>query len=602
MNISNFKKLLFALIAVSLALVGCEDLSVADLDVENVNEPTKEVVEGNAENQTKLLAGGFYDLATAMVSSHGVNINMIADQNTSTNNFRAYWDYTDEPRRRLNPLPSSGNPAVFTAFFGGFNSSVATANIFINNIVNNGQTVTDPSGVDVTNDILAQAYFLRGLAYGYLGLMYDQAYLIDENFVIGEDEPVFSPYGDLIDASRSDLDQAISLASGSSTFLFNAMPNPVDSWNASEFIDITNSFQARIQAGKARTAAERDALDWGAILSYARKGIGGPESLSGLGVFKNQNIGSSGEFANYLADWSNFVVAGGFSGEGQGHGYNPTDVKVIHLLDPSYPVEYPASEASGAAASLAPATSDDPRLVGYYQYTTNPGFLNPSRNANLYSNYFSARHYAANDWWPAENSVILFTDTETHMLIAEAELMTGNAGAAAATLNSSAAGTGETTLGFPFPAERFGAVADATLSGGNTIDAGASVAEFQFALLREYSVELHLLGGASPQWFLMRRHDMLQEGSATMLPVPGSELEIRGIESYTFGGPDFAGQVGTASGANSWKNLAAAAGLTSSSTAKLNSNSALNVPEQREFIGSDVDQTRAARSKGVKNN
>lgn len=589
MKTINLKSLLLFLVAGSVAFVSC-----ADLSVQNVNEPTKEVVEGNAENQTKLLAGGFYDLSTAIVASHGVNINMIADQNTSTNNFRAYWDYTDEPRRRLNPAPSSGNPSVFTTFFGGFNSSVATANIFINNIVNEGQTITDPSGQDVTSDILAQAYFLRGLAYGYLGLMYDQGYLIDENFVIGEDEPSFVPYGDLIAAAKTDLDEAISLASGSGTFIFNSMPNPVDSWDADEFVDITNSFLARILAGQARTVAERDNLDWDAILSYARKGIGGPEALSSLGVFKNQNIGSSGEFANYLADWSNFVVAGGFSSPGQGHGYNPTDVKVIHTMDPDYPVEYPPSEASGSSASLAPASSDDPRL-GYYQYTTNPGFLNPSRNALLYSNYFSARHFAANDWWPSENFVILFTDTETQMLIAEAQLMTNDPGGAATTLNNSAAGSGVTTLGFSFPAERLGYIEDATLSGGHTMAGTESVPEFQFALLREYSVELHLLGGTSPQWFFMRRHDMLQIGSATMLPVPGSELEIRGIEGYTFGGPEFAGEVGTASGANSWKNLAEAAGLTSSAKTKGVTYSPLMPDNGRAHI----DHTSTARNKGA---
>ncbi|NGP77014.1 hypothetical protein G3570_10245 [Balneolaceae bacterium YR4-1] len=590
MKTFNFKSLVLLLVAGSVTFVSC-----ADLSVQNVNEPTREVVEGNAENQTKLLAGGFYDLTTAIVSNSGVNINMLADQNTSTNNFNAYWDYTDEPRRRLNPTPSSNNPDVFTDFFGGFNSSVATANIFINNIVNEGQTVTNPAGDDVTDDILAQAYFLRGLAYGYLGLMYDQAYLIDENFVVGEDEPSFVPYADLIAGAKADLDQAISLAAGSSTFTFNSMPNPVDSWDADEFIDIANSFAARILAGQARTAAERDQLDWATIRGYAEKGLGGPDARSSLGVFKNQNIGSSGEFANYLADWSNFVVAGGFSGAGQGHGYNPTDVKVIHMMDPNYPVEYPESEASGSSASLAASDTQDPR-IDYFQYTTNPGFLNPARNARLYSNYFSARNFAENDWWPAENSVIFFTDTENLLLLAEAQLLTDSPVLAAQTINSTPSGDGETTLGFTFPAERLGYIEDATLSGGYTMDGTESVAEFQWALLREYSVEIHLLGGTSPQWFLMRRHDMLQVGTATMLPVPGSELEIRGLDGYTFGGPDFAGDVGTSDGANSWKNLAQAAGL-AKSVAKTSDVS--YSPLQPDNGRSDIDNTRTARNKGA---
>lgn len=594
MKLSKIKSPIL-LLAIAAIFASC-----ADLSVQNVNDPTKEAVEGNPANQTKLLAGGFYDLTTAMVSQHGVNINMIADQNTSTNNFNAYWDFTEEPRRRLTNTTSYSNTDVFEDFFEGANSAVATANLFINNIVNEGQTVTNDNGDDITNDILAQAYFLRGLSYGFLGLMYDQGYLIDENFNTETDEPSFVPYGQLIDASIADLREAISLAAGSSTFTFNAMPNPVDSWNAQEFQDIVNSYAARIMAGEARTAEERDGLDWQTILDFAQKGIGGPQSLSDLGVFSNQNIGSSGEFANYLTDWSNFLVAGSLFPPGQGNGYNPTDVKVIHMLDPSYPVEYPADQASGGEAGLDPASSDDPRL-GYYIYTTNPGFLNPSRNANLYSNYFSLRFFADSDWWPQENRVIFFTDTENDLLIAEAQLMTGNTAGAAMTLNNSTAGTGETTLGFEFPAERKGYIEDATLSGGHTMTGAETMAQFQWALLREYSVEIHTLGGVSSPWFFMRRHDLLQEGSATMLPVPASELEILGMEIYTFGGPSFAGQAGTASGANSWKNLAEKAGMTSS--ANLNSEkkymAPTSVPENIRVTGSP---TADVAGKGARHN
>mgnify|MGYP000365538087 CR=1 FL=1 len=51
--------------------------------------------------------------------------------------------------------------------------------------------------------------------------------------------------------------------------------------------------------------------------------------------------------------------------------------------------------------------------------------------------------------------------------------------------------------------------------------------------------------------------DLLQEGTATMYPIPESELLEQGIPHYTFGGVENAGQRGTASGANSWKNLRA---------------------------------------------
>ena len=538
MNNSNFKYLLVLMISVALALSSC-----ADLSVDNVNDPTTEAVEADEANQVKLLAGGFYDATTAMVTSWGVHIHNLADQSTGTNAFNRYWDFSEEPRLRLDNTTAYSASTAISTYFGGFNSAIATANLFISN-------------ENLSDEIRAQAYFLRGISRGYLGMIYDQSYFLDENFDATTDEAEFQPYTALIDGALSDLDQAISLASGSPNFVLNSMPNPADSWNQGEFLDVANSLAARIAAGEARTLSEASSLDWDRILTYANAGLGGPNSQSSLNTFSASNIGSSGEYANYFTDWLNFVVTGNFE---TGAGYNPTDVKIAHVLDTSYPTEYPAANASANEVSFPAAETDDPR-IDYFKYTTNPGFLNPTRNANLFTNYFSARMFANNDWWPAENNIIFMTASEVAYLRAEALVMGGGNGgttAAAQVLNDSPAGTGLTDLdGFQLPAVRIGYIAQNSLSGGHTMDGTESVAEFQFALLREYSVELDMLGGVGIQWFLMRRHDMLQEGTATMFPVPGSELELLGLENYTFGGPSFAGQTGSASGANSWRNLA----------------------------------------------
>lgn len=538
MNNSNFKYLLVLMISVVLALSSC-----ADLSVDNVNDPTTQAVESDEANQVKLLAGGFFDATTAIVTAWGPHIHNLADQSTSTNAFRRFWDFSDEPRLRLDNTTAYSASTAISVYFGGFNSAISTANLFIAN-------------EDLSDQIRAQAYFLRGISRGYLGMIYDQSYFLDENFDATTDDAEFQPYTVLIDGALSDLDQAISLVSGSPDFVMNSMPNPADTWNQGEFLDVANSLAARIAAGEARTLSEAQTLDWDRILTYANAGLGGPNSQSSLNTFQASNIGSSGEYANYFTDWLNFVVTGNFE---TGAGYLPTDVKITHLLDTSYPTEYPADQASSSEASLAPATTDDPR-IDYFKYTDNPGFLNPTRNANLYTNYFSARMFAENDWWPSENKIIFMTASEVSYLRAEALVMGGGSGgttAAAQVLNESPAGTGLTDLdGFQLPAVRNGYIAQNSLSGGYTMDGTESVAEFQFALLREYSVELDMLGGVGIQWFLMRRHDMLQEGSATMFPVPGSELELLGLENYTFGGPSFAGQPGSASGANSWKNLA----------------------------------------------
>ena len=64
----------------------------------------------------------------------------------------------------------------------------------------------------------------------------------------------------------------------------------------------------------------------------------------------------------------------------------------------------------------------------------------------------------------------------------------------------------------------------------------------------EYSVELNLAATITGTWAFMRRWDLFQAGTMTMLPVPYFELEQSGDDVYTFGGAENAGRTGSASG------------------------------------------------------
>lgn len=540
-------------LAGSIGFTGCQDLNVT-----NQNEPTREAVLGDVGNTLKLLRGGYQDAANAMVSSWGVHMHMMSDQSTSTNMYRSFWNFSEEPRLRLNNTTSYSAEGAISTFWGSMNSSIAIANQFINLIENEGQEFVS-DGVDQTSMVLSQAYFLRGLARGYLGLIYDQAYLIDATYDPNDssNDPAdleFASYGVMIDNAVSDIEEAKSLANNAEQFSFTSMPNSSDSWTKDEFVDIANSFAARFLAGKARTPEERDQLDWAAIQSYADAGLGGPDAQSSLLDFTASNVGSSGDFANNFADWLNWVVT--CDGElDTCAGYNPTDVMHIHLLDPSYPTKYPADNASESEVTYPAAESNDPRLE-YYVYTTNPGYLNPSRNATLFTNYFSLRNHADSDWWPSSYGVTLITSVEVDMLRAEAQIMQNNNNAAATILNSSTAGDGTISLSIDLPSVQLGYMESNGLSGGHSFDGTESLAEFQWALLREYSVELELMGGVGLQWFYMRRHDLLQPGTPTMYPVPGQELELTGRDNYTYGGASHAGEIGAALGENSWTKLA----------------------------------------------
>ncbi|WP_440999188.1 hypothetical protein [Fodinibius sp. SL11] len=584
----KYSILVVILLVGSLFFKGCQDLNVA-----NTNEPTREAVLGDVNNTLKLLRGGFQDATGAAVSDWGVAMHHLSDQATATNAFRSYWpDFSGQPRRAINNTTAYSAEAAINTYWGSMNSSIATANQFIALIEQEGTEFVD-NGDNLTKQIQSQAYFLRGFSRGYLGLIYDQAYMLEASTDGPPENPEFSDYTTVIDGAVSDIDRAITLANEFESdtglnFTFASMPNTGDSWSKAEYVEILNSLAARFLAGKARTPSEAQNVDWNRVETYADNGLGGQNATSGLLDWTASNVGSSGAYANDLADWLNFAVTCG-DGLSTCAGYNPTDVKQIHLLDPDYPVNYPVDQASSGEASLDPAQSDDPRL-DYFVYTTNPGYLDVTRDPTLFTNYFSLRYFANNDWWPSSYGVTLITSVEVDMLKAEAQLMQDNPAGAATTLNNSTAGDGTISLSIDLPSVQLGFMGSNGMSGGHSLTGTESTERFQWALLREYSVELSLMGGTGLQWYFMRRHDLLQPGTPTMFPVPGQELELTGRDNYTYGGAGNAGSVGSAAGNNEWRELADKA---FGSSAKI-------VNQEDEIYKANLDLDIEAPSKSTK--
>lgn len=493
---------------------------------------------------------GYTSLIQGMVSSYGVSLHLVSDQVTSTDNTRGYYSSAQEPRVPIDNMSSNINNT--STLYSHFKKGVSTSQFYFDYL--DSSTLEE----DEKNRFRASAYLLRGISRGYLGLIFDKI-PISSDTASSVNEISFIEYSALIDSSLSDLDKAISLTfkpdsitrQSNYSFPFNTIPGGDESWTELELRAVANSFAARILAGKARTFQEALQTNWSRVLDYANEGINSPKSLSNLEVFSLSTIGTDGELAFYLADWLGFVVEGDFE---TGSGFLPTDLKILHLLDENYPTEYPETAIENGDLTLQEATSSDPRLA-YYKNTKNKGYLDEERNKALFSNYFNKRFYADNDWWKPENDIVLFTHTEIEYLKAEAQLMLNNKAQAASILNTSPAGSGSTFLDFSLPALRSGHILKNSLSGNQEFSGTESLAEFQLALLKEYSVELDALGGLGLPWFFMRRHDLLQKGSPTMYPLPNSKLESLGLSNYTFGGVKNAGQPGSASGENSWKNL-----------------------------------------------
>lgn len=488
-------KLFFFSAIVAISFTACEDLVV-----ENLNQPDRERALAEDTDVISLIDGAVTNNLFHLVGFNGIYMDNMADQSTTTNAFRSFWSFANEPREQINNSPTNADLGFHVGGpWSSLNSYINSANTIITLIEVDGKTLTDESGNDVTNTKLAAAYFVKGLSQGYISLIYDKGFIVDPDTDLSALE--FVTYKEMMESSLTNLDKAISLAGNSATLRLH------DQYTLSntEFKQVANSFAAKIVIGNARTKAESGSTDMARVMAYADKGI-----TADFAPPTRQNI-----IWNNLQDWRTFFIAG--------QGYLPTDIKVMHFLDPNYPTEYP----SDPNIILQPMNSPDSR-ASYFEYNPGFGFLRESRGRHLFTNYFNVRKFTNNNRNVDGIPLDIFMLAELQYIKAEAS---STPGAAAAFLNASPRQT----------------------VGGITTPADA--AEVEKALLYEYAVELDLNAAIGTNWFFMRRHDMLQAGTPLQYPVPATELELIGEQFYTFGGPANVGQEGTASGANSWKNF-----------------------------------------------
>ncbi|MEP7000114.1 MAG: hypothetical protein ABI969_06530 [bacterium] len=128
-------------------------------------------------------------------------------------------------------------------------------------------------------DLRAKSYaqFLRGIALGYLAIVYDSSAVVDEA-TSPEDAGELKGYNDVAAASMAALQKSIDYATTPGTG-GNGFPLPSSwipsstSFTQAEFVKLVRSYRARIRASVARTPAERAAVDWTAVIADAQNGI-----------------------------------------------------------------------------------------------------------------------------------------------------------------------------------------------------------------------------------------------------------------------------------------------------------------------------------------
>lgn len=541
----RYRILPLVLLAGLLAVAGCD--GVADLNVENPNAPDAERAIADPSDLQSVLAGGYTSFWDGTYEAPGYygfpHFDGWGDAMTTTNAFAGFWTMAvDEPRPRFQNTLSFSDLGIVGEPWSNLNAAISSANDVIRQIqVNDFEVVID--GSDRTQVTLAAAYFLRGLAYGHLANLFNQAYVTTEEFNAEDDlaDLPFSEYDAVLTQATDDLAQARSIAEGSSFTVPNSLTLPFSTTlTADRLVRMINTFEARFIVSNPRSPSENDAINWDEVRTLTQNGIQEDVVLT---------MDGNTWFSNY------WYVSGLYW-------YWRVDNRILNMMDPDYPIKYPADQAG---SPLPPAESDDARLCPtsgdnpvfdgitffegdaieiarseefdncYFAYDTDQSFFRVARGPTLQSNYWYVRDYVDQQWnfqpFGAGPGPVLLAE-ENRLMQAEAEMRAsgGSKGTAIELINNgSRVNAGQLA---PLPAT-------------------ASDEEVLTTIYYERDIELYRTGiGLS--WFDLRRRGQLQAGTPLHLPVPATELQTVGQELYTFGGVGSAGQPGTASGDNAW--------------------------------------------------
>ncbi len=481
-------KLLVLVSVVSISLFSC-----ADLTVENLNQPDTERALASSSDLVTLADGLFKSWYNSIHSYNAVGMGtaVLADAATCSWGNQGMQLFGTEPRPAWDNAPNFSYAGITDYTFSRMYSINSSATDVLTAMA---------GGVDFGADakrIEAMAKFMQGLSSGYIALVFDQGYIVDEN-TTGADltSPTLVPYGDIMNHAVGKLVEAATIAKANSFSISESVINTPGGLDSDQFAQLIHAFAARFTANVARTKAERSAVDWAAVQSHVANAID-----SDFNIFAD-----AWETGFWYNEHLVYLIY---------PGWGRVDMRLINMMDDSYSawsndgLDHPAPDS----ARIVDNAEVDDRLFTDFGYLPSNNFR-PERGLYFFSNFRYTKH--ADYIGPYSKVLPEISLSEMHMLHAEALAQQGNVAGAAAIVNDPA---GARTVRGGLPA--VAATADAVMD----------------AIHHERMVE-QLITGMGNEWFEMRGKDYLQAGSPLHLPLPASILETLGTEKpfYTFGG------------------------------------------------------------------
>ena len=510
-EISKYFKIFLLMILLS-AIPGC----TVDLSVENQNNPDRKKIFNDPSFVEEHLSKAFKEFywLQSTYSGIGTILSTIADELSSSWGGVIGLFESSEPRKAWDNSPSYRNSWALEYTWKDLYESITTANDVLI-AIDDGMRFfyIDDATSDTTENTernTAWSRFIQGICYGTLGLIFDKCFIVDEKTDLERWKNIPpSSYKKVIDFAVEKLNQCIKICEENSFTIPDSWApqgshSPIDE---NKLIRLCHSYIARFKACEARSVEERNSADWASIKNHAEKGI-------------VENFGVENDGKNWLVDWGlqlmaanpdwariDYRLIGPADTSGAYEAWLATDVQSRNMFD-----------VKSYDRRVHPA--GDIYADGKYFFYSKECWFRASRGTYHFSHYNCLKtkdiHDTGTGW------VTIFGKPESDLILAEAELRLGNAQAAADLINITRVSIGELP---PATTTNIGSVTDERKWNGSLwamlkYEKGFEIVAENFAIAWRDRVGW----GECPS------------GTLVHFPIPGSELELLGMEIYTFGG------------------------------------------------------------------
>ncbi len=499
-------------VALTLLLASCQDLSVT-----NPNRPDAERVTAQPLTTESFVATSFRTWWP--VAGHddfpSWAFSTMAREFTSGFADFGQLELSAEPRSSWNNSPVNVRRlANERPWFELYRTASSSNDVLA--ALDNGLLIRDSTR---TARARAMGKLMQGLSYGYLGLYFDRAALIDETVQLDTlRAPTFSPYPVVITTAIGQLDQAIDAANTRAGMTFPAESWLFQSFTKDQFVRLANSFAARLMVYSARSRTERAAVNWQEVINRIDAGI-------------TTDFAPEAQPEVLFDDWKRLIARLRTAGR-------PSD-----FGRPSYWLIGAADSTNGWVNWMATPLENrvafqmrtrDRRIQGptgpaspgkYMGFNLNNIFP-ISRGSWRFSHYFFRRFGTDISWQVGPQ--LAMSVTEMNLLKAEGLIRLNRAGEAVPLINLSRVANGElpqVTINGP-PDEPGCVPRKPSGACGSLWD----------ALRYEKGIEGAGMSGVIA-YFDARGWQTLPENTPIHFPIPGRELGTLQLATYTFGGP-----------------------------------------------------------------